>query len=108
MLTNPKLMLALPVRLAEKRSSPSPSSRDQPAERLPLLRESPRSLRISTSVRPNCKSLARCMLRLVPDSPPDSHVAPETGRVFLLSPASCTGRRARMLLRPEAEFDLAV
>ncbi len=29
-------------------------------------------------------------------------------RVFLLSPASCSGRRAQLLLRPEASFDLAV
>lgn len=29
-------------------------------------------------------------------------------RVFLLSPASCTGERARILLRQEARFDLAV
>jgi hypothetical protein len=28
-------------------------------------------------------------------------------RVFLLSPASCSGQRARMLLRPEAAFPLA-
>jgi hypothetical protein len=29
-------------------------------------------------------------------------------RIFLLSPASCTGERARVLLREEAGFDLAV
>lgn len=29
-------------------------------------------------------------------------------RVFLLSPASCTGRRAEVLLRPQASFELAV
>lgn len=29
-------------------------------------------------------------------------------RLFLLSPASCSGARARMLVRPEAAFDLAV
>ena len=29
-------------------------------------------------------------------------------KVFLLSPASCSGRRARMLLRPDAAFDLAI
>ncbi len=29
-------------------------------------------------------------------------------RIFLLSPASCSGRRAQLLLRPEAGFDLAV
>ncbi len=29
-------------------------------------------------------------------------------RVFLLSPANCSGRRAAMLVRDEAEFDLAV
>ncbi|HXH82679.1 MAG TPA: hypothetical protein VNN07_07095, partial [Candidatus Tectomicrobia bacterium] len=29
------------------------------------------------------------------------------GRIFLLSPASCAGERARLLLRPEAEFPLA-
>src|SRR3954452_11477336 len=30
-----------------------------------------------------------------------------THRVFLLSPASCSGERARILLREEASFDLA-
>lgn len=34
-------------------------------------------------------------------SPPPPH------RVFLLSPASCSGERARILLRDEASFDLA-
>ncbi len=29
-------------------------------------------------------------------------------RIFLLSPASCSGRRAQILLREEAKFDLAV
>src|SRR5215207_6157521 len=29
-------------------------------------------------------------------------------RVFLLSPARCDGRRARILLNPSASFDLAV
>jgi hypothetical protein len=29
------------------------------------------------------------------------------GRIFLLSPASCSGRRARMILSPKASFDLA-
>ena len=29
-------------------------------------------------------------------------------RVFVLSPASCTGRRAEVLLRPQASFELAV
>jgi hypothetical protein len=29
------------------------------------------------------------------------------GRIFLLSPASCSGRRARMVFRREARFDLA-
>lgn len=32
----------------------------------------------------------------------------EPSRVFLLSPASTTGKRAAMLLNPEASFDLAV
>jgi hypothetical protein len=31
-----------------------------------------------------------------------------TERVFLLSPASCSGRRAQLLLRDQAAFDLAV
>lgn len=31
-----------------------------------------------------------------------------TPRIFLLSPASCSGRRARILLREEAKFELAV
>ena len=31
----------------------------------------------------------------------------ETRRVFLLSPANVTGKRAKMLLAPEARFDLA-
>ena len=30
-----------------------------------------------------------------------------THRIFLLSPAHCGGKRARVLLRPEASFDLA-
>ena len=30
-----------------------------------------------------------------------------TPRVFLLSPASCTGLRAKLLLREEARFELA-
>lgn len=30
-----------------------------------------------------------------------------TGRIFLLSPARCDGRRAQMLLNPSADFDLA-
>jgi hypothetical protein len=30
------------------------------------------------------------------------------GRVFLLSPANCSGRRAQQALSPKAEFDLAV
>jgi hypothetical protein len=29
-------------------------------------------------------------------------------RIFLLSPANCSGQRARMLLSPRAQFDLAV
>src|SRR5688572_4248727 len=29
-------------------------------------------------------------------------------RIFLLSPAHCGGKRAQMLVRPEASFDLAV
>jgi hypothetical protein len=32
---------------------------------------------------------------------------PAPNRVFLLSPASCSGRRAAILLRNEAKFDLA-
>jgi hypothetical protein len=31
----------------------------------------------------------------------------ETNRIFLLSPASCSGRRAEILLRDKASFDLA-
>src|ERR1700737_1079934 len=31
----------------------------------------------------------------------------ETHRVFLLSPANVAGKRAKMLLNPEAHFDLA-
>lgn len=31
-----------------------------------------------------------------------------TGTIFLLSPANCGGKRARMLLSPRAQFDLAV
>jgi hypothetical protein len=30
-----------------------------------------------------------------------------SARIFLLSPASCVGKRAEMLLRPEARFELA-
>jgi len=48
------------------------------------------------------------MLQVVPDPSPDLNIASDAGRVFLLSPASCTGRRAQLLLRPEADFDLAV
>src|SRR5258705_8039404 len=33
---------------------------------------------------------------------------PRAGRVFLLSPANCSGRRAKMVLSDRAEFDLAV
>jgi hypothetical protein len=33
---------------------------------------------------------------------------PTTSRIFLLSPANCSGQRARMLLSPRAGFDLAV
>src|SRR5262245_17490281 len=33
---------------------------------------------------------------------------PPTGRVFLLSPANCSGRRAKMVLSDRAQFDLAV
>jgi hypothetical protein len=29
------------------------------------------------------------------------------GRIFLLSPASCSGRRARLVFNPEARFDVA-
>jgi hypothetical protein len=29
------------------------------------------------------------------------------GRIFLLSPASCSGRRARLVFNPEASFDVA-
>ncbi len=35
------------------------------------------------------------------------HLSMPTQTVFLLSPAHCGGRRARMLLRPEADFPLA-
>ena len=34
--------------------------------------------------------------------------SPRAGRVFLLSPANCSGRRARMVLSERAQFDLAV
>src|SRR5260221_10905462 len=33
---------------------------------------------------------------------------PGAGRVFLLSPANCSGRRAKMVLSERAAFDLAV
>jgi len=32
----------------------------------------------------------------------------ESGRIFLLSPANCSGLRARMVLSERAQFDLAV
>jgi hypothetical protein len=35
-------------------------------------------------------------------------VSDRTPRIFMLSPASCTGQRARMLLREGARFDLAL
>jgi hypothetical protein len=34
-------------------------------------------------------------------------MAPGTTRVFLLSPAHCGGKRAQLLVRPEASFELA-
>jgi hypothetical protein len=34
--------------------------------------------------------------------------APRDGRVFLISPANCSGQRARMVLSERAQFDLAV
>src|SRR5262245_40260090 len=36
-----------------------------------------------------------------------ARVEPLSARIFILSPASCSGKRAQMLLHPEAEFDLA-
>lgn len=33
--------------------------------------------------------------------------SPGARRIFLLSPASCSGKRAQILLRPEAQFELA-
>ena len=38
---------------------------------------------------------------------PSYGMRPATSRVFLLSPAHCGGKRAALLLRPEAEFPLA-
>src|SRR3954467_13070230 len=37
-----------------------------------------------------------------------SHEAHDPPRIFLLSPASCGGERARMLMRPQAAFELAM
>src|SRR4051794_16061176 len=37
-----------------------------------------------------------------------SREANDPPRVFLLSPANCGGERARMLMRPEASFELAM
>lgn len=34
-------------------------------------------------------------------------MAPEAGRIFLLSPADCSGKRARLLQSPRADHDLA-
>jgi hypothetical protein len=36
-----------------------------------------------------------------------SEMADRTGRVFLLSPANCGGRRARLVMSPSAQFSLA-
>src|SRR5262245_22100633 len=36
-----------------------------------------------------------------------SRASHQPRRIFLLSPASCSGKRAQLLLRPEASFDLA-
>jgi hypothetical protein len=43
-----------------------------------------------------------------PSNQPSPSPAPRGGRVFLLSPANFSGARAKMLLRKEASFDLAV
>src|SRR3954470_19275024 len=32
----------------------------------------------------------------------------ESSRIYLLSPARCSGNRARILLRPQASFELAI
>src|SRR5215468_3595531 len=41
--------------------------------------------------------------------PPLSRVSPEVPpRIFLLSPAHCRGERAQLLLRPQAQFPLAL
>src|SRR3954454_5838777 len=37
-----------------------------------------------------------------------SHEAHDPPRIFLLSPANCGGERARMLMRPQASFELAM
>src|SRR3954468_14197383 len=37
-----------------------------------------------------------------------SREANDPPRVFLLSPANCGGERARMLMRPQASFELAM
>jgi hypothetical protein len=43
-----------------------------------------------------------------PAAPPGAHNPARKFRIFLLSPANLSGKRARLLLNPDAEFDLAV
>jgi hypothetical protein len=42
-----------------------------------------------------------------PQNPRETTASQQTPRVFILSPASCSGRRATMLLNPRADFFLA-
>jgi hypothetical protein len=43
-----------------------------------------------------------------PPGPASHTTSANVSRIFLLSPASCSGRRAQILLREQASFDLAV
>jgi len=48
------------------------------------------------------------MTEILPAGASREHTGLETTRVFLLSPARCDGRRAKMLLNEKASFELAV
>src|SRR5262249_58216201 len=46
-------------------------------------------------------------MRSPPSARPSKSRPPASPRVFLLSPADCSGDRAQLVLRPQAQFDLA-
>jgi hypothetical protein len=57
---------------------------------------------------PVSRPIVVTMPRRATPASPSSEPPPPPPRVFVLSPASCAGERARILLRDEAKFDLAV